>query len=126
MQGENSFESAFSVIKGALVALGCGLFFSVVFACLLRAFHWSNSVIYPVNQVLKALSVAVGTLLFVRGNKGWIKGGVIGLVFTMLSYLAFSAIGGDFSLSWLIILETLVGAISGALCGILAVNLWSR
>ncbi len=122
MQNESSFDGAFSVVKGALVALGVGLFLSIVFACILRAFHLSDKVVYPVNQVVKAISVAVGTLIFVRGNKGWLKGGIIGLVFTMLSYLAFSAIGGDFSLSWLIVLETLAGMISGALCGILAVN----
>ncbi len=126
MQNEDSFDGAFSVVKGALVALGVGLFLSIVFACILRACHLSEGVIYPVNQVVKALSVAAGTLLFVRGSKGWLKGGLIGLLFTMLSYLAFSAIGGDFSLSWLILLETLVGMLSGALCGILAVNLWSK
>ncbi len=122
MRKDDSFEGLFSVVKGAAFALACGLFFSLVFACLLRFCNIQSSAIYPVNQVLKTLSIGLGTLLCVRGEKGWLKGGGVGLLFTALSYLAFSAIGGDFSLSWLILLETLVGAISGALFGIIAVN----
>jgi hypothetical protein len=44
-------------------------------------------------------------------------------LFTALSYLAFSAFGGDFSLSWLIFVEVGVAFLAGALSGILAVNL---
>ena len=78
---------------------------------------------YPINQTLKVLAVSLGTLLFVRGEKGWLKGLAIGLIFTALSYLAFSAIGGDFSLSWLILVELLFGVLAGALSGAIAVNI---
>jgi hypothetical protein len=54
--------------------------------------------------------------------KGGLKGGIIGLLFAAVSYLAFSALGGDFSLSWLIIAELLLGLFVGALSGIIAVN----
>ncbi len=122
MKNEGSFQDIFSVVKGVLVSLGCALLLTFLFANVLRFGKLSNGVIYPVNQAIKVISVAVGALLFVRGEKGWLKGGGLGLAFTMLSYLAFSAIGNDFSLSWLIITELLTGIISGALCGIIAVN----
>ena len=73
--------------------------------------------------MIKVIAVMVGTLVFVRGEKGWLQGGIVGLLFTALSYLAFSSIGGDFSLSWLILLELGVAFLAGALSGILAVNL---
>lgn len=123
MQNENSFEGVFSVVKGALFSLALSLLLAIVFAVILRAGGISDKVIYPVNQGIKALSVALGALLFVRGEKGWLKGGVIGLVFTALSYLAFSSLGGDFSLSWLIFAELALGFFTGALSGIIAVNL---
>ena len=122
MQNENSFNGVFSIVKGALFSVAFSLFSAIVFAVILRAGSISDKVIYPVNQAIKVVAVALGTLLFVRGEKGWLKGGVIGLIFTALSYLAFSALGGDFSLSWLIIAELAVGFFSGALSGILAVN----
>ena len=68
-------------------------------------------------------TIALGALAFTRGEKGWMKGGGVGLLFTALSYLAFSAIGGDFSLSWMIVLEVVIAFIIGVLAGSLAVNL---
>ena len=122
MQNENSFDGVFSIVKGALFALSLSLLLAIVFAVILRAGSISDKVIYPVNQAIKVVAVAFGALLFVRGEKGWLKGGVIGLIFTALSYLAFSALGGDFSLSWLLLAELALGFFSGALSGIIAVN----
>lgn len=124
MQDETSFgKGIFSVVKGVGVALACSLLFSILFACVLRFTDLSDKIVYPVNQTVKALSVALGVFLFVRGEKGWLKGGAIALLFTALSYLAFSAIGGVFSLSWLIFAELGFTVGIGALSGILAVNL---
>ena len=102
----------FQIIKSVGIALVFSLFFSV-----------SDKVIYPVNQAVKVLAVFVGCLAGVRGEKGWIKGVGVGLLFTALSYLAFSCVGGDFSLSWLILAETAIGAVAGALSGAISVNL---
>lgn len=118
-------KGIFTVIKGTALALGLSVFSAIVFACILRATGWSDTVVYPVNQVIKSLAVAIGAMAFVRGEKGWIKGGGIGLLFTALSYLAFSAIGGDFSFSWLIFLELFLAFLTGAIGGILAVN-WKK
>ena len=65
----------------------------------------------------------LGTLLFIRGEKGWLKGGGAGLLFFALSYLTFSAIGGDFSLSWLIFMELGLALFAGVLGGVIGVNL---
>ena len=123
MQNENSYGNVFfAIIKGVLLSVALSFAFAVVFAAVLRVTALSDTVIYPVNQTLKALSVAIGALAVVRGEKGWLKGGAIGLLTTALSYLAFSAIGGDFSLSWLIFVELLIAFSVGALGGIVAVN----
>ncbi len=118
-----AFEGAFSIVKGVLFALGVSALLAVVFAVVLRSASLSEEVIYPVNQGIKGVAVALGAAVFVQGEKGWLKGGAIGLLFTALSYLAFSSIGGDFSLSWLILAELAVGVVTGALGGIIAVNL---
>ncbi len=122
MYSNDIFHSAFSVVKGVLIALGFSLFGAVVFACVLRASGLSSGVIYPVNQCIKGLAIVVGVLSSVRGEKGWRKGGSVGLLFSMLSYLTFSALGGEFSLSWLAGIELLVGVAVGMLAGSVAVN----
>ncbi len=123
MRNESSVGGLFSILKGVGLALVSSLVLTVIFANLLRTGKIPDGAIYPVNQAIKVFSVALGGLFFVRGERGWLKGGVIGLLFTMLSYLTFSAIGGDFALSWIALVELLIGLLSGALCGIIAVNL---
>ncbi len=111
------------VVKAAALALALSLLFAIVFAVILRTVGWGENVVYPVNQILKLIATMVGAFAFIRGEKGWLKGGISGLVFSAFSYLAFSAIGGDFSLSWLIVLELAITFLAGALSGALAVNL---
>ncbi|MBQ8295086.1 MAG: TIGR04086 family membrane protein [Clostridia bacterium] len=124
MRDETNYgKGFFGVLKGAGAALGFSFLASVLFAALLQGTAISDKVIYPVNQTLKVLAVLLGALLFVRGEKGWLQGCAIGLLFTALSYLAFSAIGGDFSLSWLIFAELLLAAFAGVVGGVIAVNI---
>ena len=123
MQYQKNKVDFFPIVKAVLLALGVSLLLAVTFAVVLRATSWGENIVYPVNQVIKVIAVMVGTLVFVRGEQGWLQGGIVGLLFTALSYLAFSSIGGDFSLSWLILLELGVAFLAGSLSGILAVNL---
>ncbi len=123
MQNENSYQGVFSIVKGLLLSLACSLFFTLVFACLLRYGKLPSKIIYPVNQGIKTVCIGIGVLGFTRGARGWLKGLATGLLYTALSYLLFSAIGGDFSLSWLIFAEVGLGAFTGALCGVIAVNI---
>ena len=114
----------FQVLKGGALALALSFLCAVVFACVLKEFPLSERVVYTVNQTAKGVCIAVGTLAFVRGEKGFLKGVGIALAFTALSYLAFSAIGGDFSLSWLILVEVVLASIVGLASGAVAVNLF--
>ena len=116
-------NGVFTIVKAVLLALAVSLLAAVVFAVILQAAPMAQGTIYTINQVLKAVALAVGVFAFIRGEKGWLKGGVSGLLFTGLSYLAFSAIGGDFSLSWLIFAELAITFLVGAICGSLAVNM---
>ena len=123
MNGTTYGNGVFTIVKAVLLSLAVSLLAAVVFAVILQAAPMAQGTIYTINQVLKAVALAVGVFAFIRGEKGWLKGGVSGLLFTGLSYLAFSAIGGDFSLSWLIFAELAITFLVGAICGSLAVNM---
>ena len=117
-----SSKAVFQVVKGVAVALVISVFTSAVFALILRVCPLPEVAVRIITQVLKALSLAVGVLLFLKGEKGLLKGIVCGLLFSMLGYLTFSALGGGFSLSWLIVVELVVFSAVGGLIGIVAVN----
>lgn len=122
MQNETLGNGFFQIIKGVALALAFSFLSAVVLASILQATSVSNKVIYPINQTVKVVAILLGSLTFVRGEKGFLKGGAIGLLFTALSYLTFSAIGGDFSLSWLIFVELFLALFAGVLGGAIAVN----
>ena len=122
MRDELYGDGFFTVVKAAGLALALSLLGTVIFAVVLRV-SGVDKAIYPITQTIKGIALITGVLVCVRGERGWLKGGGAGLLFTALSYLAFSAIGGDFSLGWLILLEVLIAALVGAISGSLAVNL---
>ncbi|MBQ2701712.1 MAG: TIGR04086 family membrane protein [Clostridia bacterium] len=123
MSYEKNGNGFFTVLKAVAFALAVSLLAVVVFACVLRVKPLSDRAVYFVNQVVKNLAVIVATLLFVRGEKGWLKGGAVGLLFTLVSYLTFSIVAHTFSLSALAVAELFVGLIAGAGAGAIAVNL---
>ena len=123
MRNDHVFEDGFSIVKGMALSVAVALLGAIIFAVILRVCALPDKIIYPVNQTIKAVSVILGVLAFVSGEKGWMKGGATGLLFTAVSYLVFSAIGGDFSVTWLILTELAVGGFVGMISGIIAVNI---
>ena len=123
MDYEKNGNGFFTLLKAVAFALAVSFLAVVVFACVLRVKPLSDKAVYFINQAIKNLSVIVATLLFVRGEKGWLKGGAVGLAFTLVSYLTFSVAAHTFSLSALAVAELFVGLIAGAGAGAIAVNL---
>ena len=123
MQNETATGNVFfQILKGVGFALGFSFLAVVILANILRFTPLSEKVVYPVNQTVKVVAILLGAFLFVRGEKGFLKGGAIALMFTALSYLTFSAIGGNFSLSWWIVIELFLALSAGIIGGAIAVN----
>ena len=122
MQNESMY-GAFAVIKGVLTALVISVLFSIFFAVVLRVAPVPDKAIYPVNQTVKVLAAFLGALFFVRGEKGWRKGLLVGVLFFALSYVTFSTVGGTFALSPLVLAELVFTTLGGVIGGILGVNL---
>ena len=123
MQNERLYGGVFAVIKGVLTALIISLLFSIFFAVVLRVAPVPDKAVYPVNQTVKVLAAFLGALFFVRGEKGWRKGLLIGVLFFALSYVTFSTVGGTFSLSPLAIAELIFTTLGGVIGGVVGVNL---
>ena len=122
-QIDQSRSPAFEVVKGALLSLAFSLVGAFLFALVLRAFPVPNGAVLPVNQIVKILAIFFGVLFSVRNEKGLLKGVLIGVFTALLTCLAFSALGGDFSLSWIIFVELALALFAGAVSGAIAVNM---
>ncbi len=111
------------VLKGAIITLLVTLIGVLVFAGVVKVASLNANVIKPVNQFIKTLAVFFGCFFSLKGSKGFIKGGLLGLVGTVVIYLVFALIGGNISFGASFLLDLLLGVIVGVVSGIITVNL---
>lgn len=113
------------ILKGTLISLCVSLVLVLVFAFLLKFTNIPDSAIKPINQVIKGVSVFVGVFMGMKKIKelGLVSGLLIGIFYTILAFLVFSILGGYFIFDLTLLTDIVFGAIIGAICGIICVNL---
>lgn len=121
--GEEIRKGALEVGKAVAVAVAFCLAAVLIFAFIIKIAALPSEVITPVNQVIKAAAVLLGCILGLSDSKGWLKGGIAGILSVACAYVIFSLIAGGFDWSWTILLELLFGLVAGVISGIVAVNL---
>ncbi|MGN1103956.1 MAG: TIGR04086 family membrane protein [Candidatus Coproplasma sp.] len=116
-------ESFLQILKATLFAVVFSLIYVLLFTLIIHLTQLDQTIVKPVNQVFKIIAIAVGSLLFINGQKGFIKGALSGLCTVIVNYILFSIIGGSFELEWTFIFEVLLSVIAGMITGIIAVNI---
>lgn len=118
----------FTIIKGCLVAVSVSLVGILFFAFIIKIFGLTDGWIKPINQIIKAASILIGVFVALKKEKtqGLLKGAIIGLAYTLLAFVVFSILNGSFALDGALIVDILFGAIMGAICGVVFVNLKSK
>lgn len=117
-----------STAKGGLAGTLLSLVAVLVFALIVKIFAVSNQAISIVNQVLRILSIVFAVWCVLRSNpeKGWLKGALSGFWYTAMTFVVFSLIDGQWVFGLPLLYDVLIGAASGAVAGILLVNLRLR
>lgn len=121
MQNNQNFFSG--VIKGALFAIIVSLVSILLFAIIIKVAYLNTGVIKAVNQFIKILSVFLACT-FCLGNRAGLIGGVlIGLIYTLVTYLLFALFLGQTNFGFTFIIEIIFMIVIGAIAGIISVNL---
>lgn len=112
-------------LKGSLIATAVSLIGILFFAFVIKMFGITDEFLKPVNQVIKGISILVGVFagLGIDKEKGLLTGVIIGLCYTLLAFVIFSALNGSFNMDKSLLNDVLFGGITGSICGIIAVNL---
>lgn len=111
-----------NMIKGVLIAVliaMCGILFLSLLA---KLFDLSDGAIKGINQAIKILSVYIGVMYSVKGEKGFLQGLIVGLFFTVVLYLVFIIISGEITVKSFFT-DILCGGIIGLISGIISVNI---
>jgi len=122
---EHKNKILLSILKGSLTALCISLVGILMFAFLLKFTNISDSVIRPVNQVIKGVSVLLGVFIGLKKEKdmGLVSGLLIGIIYTMVAFLVFSILDGNFAFNRTLLNDVIFGGLMGAICGIICVNI---
>lgn len=106
-----------TLLKGTLISLIFTLLTICLFGLLITIFNIPTQVIKPVNLLIKILAIFVGAFFSISGDKGLIKGILLGLVVSVVCFIVFGIISSTkiFTITslWEILLSMVVGAISG-------------
>lgn len=111
--------SLLKIIISALISVVVSLVLIVIFALLIKWCGWEDSVILPINIIIKITSVAIGSLFAIRNSLHAPRVGmIVGVLYVVISYITFSALLGSFSLSLNNLWDLLLGVAVGAIVGI--------
>ncbi len=109
-----------SVIKGTFWAVSCSLLCVLGFAFVLKFTPLSESLISPINQGIKIFSIALGCFVLSKKVKSrtWLWGAILGVCYTLLSFIIFSILDGEFSFNLSLLTDCLFAAVIGLICAL--------
>ena len=123
---KEKWKGVVDVTRALILSLLFSLLLVLAIAIVAKYAPMSNTLATVLNQVVKVLSVLLGCLVGFRSRRfGWLMGGIVGLLFTLVSFALFSLISGHLDFAKLSVFDFLLGAASGICSGILSVNVHS-
>ena len=122
LEGKNF--SLFSILKGIFAAYVITIPLFMLFALILSNTDFPQRLISPAVIVITIASVFTAGLVSTRGvkSKGWMNGGLIGLIYMLVLYLLSSIVYKSFVIDRYAITMAVIGILTGAIGGITGIN----
>ncbi len=111
------------IIKAVFSAVIITLVGVLIFAGLLKFALLSEGVIKAVNQFIKILAIFLGCSFSIRGKNGLVRGALMGVLTTIITYLLFSLFCGEMMFGDNFFLDLIFTSVIGAISGIISVNI---
>ena len=111
----------FHSIKGAITALIVTVAAVLALALIVKQSGMDETKISAINQAIKVVSIFIAGLISSRSvdEKQLFTGSVSGLLYVIIGYIAFSLIEGEWGDILLLMADLAMGAIVGALVGLI-------
>ncbi|MBM7582304.1 putative membrane protein (TIGR04086 family) [Caldicoprobacter guelmensis] len=113
------------ILKASLLAVIVTLLGFMVFAVVMKLANLQETIIPPVNQAIRIISIALGGALAARSSKtkGWLKGALTGLLYIVWALVISAVFGGKYAFDKVLLSDALLGIVVGAIGGIIGINL---
>ena len=113
---------AIDVLKGVFVAVLISLICILIFALTIKFFNVNQSMIQPINQIIKFVSILIGVHIMFKGKekKSLISACLMGLFYTVSAILLFNLLNASLNeIDFSIVTDSLFGAVAGLISGII-------
>lgn len=117
--------SLISVLKGILAAYIITIPAFMLFALILTNTDFPQKLISPAVVVTTVISVLTAGSVSTKGlkSRGWLNGSIVGIIYMFVLYIVSSLIFKDFTIDRYVITMTVIGILTGAIGGIVGINI---
>lgn len=124
MKGEQKTKTISRFFLAGMISIITSLILIIIFALCIKWFTLKDTVITPINMVIKTVSIFLGMLILLKERKnGLAKGVIFGALYSLLAFIIFSLLLGSFSFGINMLVDFIFCAIVGGLSGIILVNI---
>ena len=119
---------AIVIFRSVAISITLTILLLLISALILWLFEIQDSIIPLSVQIIRLLSILMGSILCTTSikHKGWIVGGICGLVYILLSTVIGALFFDDFTLANIIISDIIFAISVGIIGGIIGVNVKSK
>jgi len=123
----NEGISLIVIIKAIIFSYIITIPIFLVFAFILAYTNFPEKFIVPVVVITTIISVLIAGSSVTRNakSKGWLNGGIVGFVYIAILYIISSIVFDNFIIDKYVITMTVIGTLTGAIGGILGINVKS-
>ena len=121
-------KALWALTRGLLMAVAATLAGMLLLAAAVIYLEVTDGALAALNQLLKLFSIVLGARLAVGvgGERGFVTGAAVGLLYMALGYVLYWRLGGALFSAAAMLLEMLAGFAVGAAAGAVCANLRPR
>ena len=110
-----------SILKGALYATIVSLVLILVFALVVNMASLSGTTVRVISQIIKVVSIFYGVAITLKTieRRGWLYGGIVGMIYTPIAFFVLSILNTDFNITTAILTEMLFAIAIGVVSAFL-------
>ncbi len=122
---KNNKNNYLKILSGVAVSVSVTLILILLFAVYIRFVGIDDKFIFPINQVIKVISLFLGVFVCLKGNKekGLIKGLILGFAYYLISYILFAILQGSISFGWSNFYDLILTTLMGGIIGLIVVHI---
>lgn len=114
-----------SILKGIIVSYIITIPAFVIFSFILTYTDFPERFISAVVVIVSIVSILAAGIVAIKNvsSKGWMNGGIVGFIYTLVLYLLSSIVFKNFSIDRNVVSMTAIGILSGSIGGIIGINI---